>query len=191
MKFSLYAKHFGAALGFFAITLSVSASEGHHHEHQGGKGESHADHGMPAGPLHIMKPWVRSTVPAQKATGAYMMLMAHADGKLVGAKSTIAEKTEVHEMSMDGDIMRMRRVDGIPMEEGDVVKLQPGGFHVMFMGLKQQVKEGDTVNFSLVFEGKDGALTEVPVQAKAMMKGGGGHDHDHDHGSHDHGEHKH
>lgn len=186
MNFAHYVKRIGIVFGFTLTLISLPsyAEEGHHHDHENPKGENHAEHGMPAGPLHIIKPWVRPTVPAQKATGAYMMVMAHADGKLVGAKSNIAEKTEVHEMSMDGDIMRMRRVDAINMEEGDVVKLQPGGFHVMFMGLKNQVKEGEMVSFSLVFEGKDGKLTEVPVQAKATMKGGGGHDHDH-------GEHKH
>lgn len=149
--------------------------------------ESHTHHenmsAMPDGPLHIMGAWVRPTVKGQRATGAYMKVMAHADGKLVGAKSNLAERTEVHEMKMDGDIMRMRRVDAIKLEEGDMIKLEPGGYHVMFMGLNAPIEKDSEVHFSLVFEDADGKQTEVPVTAKASMQAGagGGHDHSHHH----------
>lgn len=189
-------RFFNQSLVAFATLMSAAyvaptvAGEGHDHKH--GEKHEHGEMDNHMGPLHVMSPWVRPTVPAQKATGAYMGLMAHADGKLVGAKSDIAATTEVHEMSMEGDIMRMRRVEAIAMEEGDVIKLQPGGYHVMFMGLTQQIKAGDKVNFTLVFEGKDGKLTDVPVTAEATMKGGSGHEHGHDHGhNHNNMEHKH
>ncbi|MES2609665.1 copper chaperone PCu(A)C [Acidovorax sp.] len=109
--------------------------------------------------------WVRATVPQQQATGAFMQLSSARDSKLVSASSPLTPAVEVHEMSMQDNVMRMRQVPAIDLPAGKAVNLQPGGYHVMLMNLRQQVKEGDTVPITLVFEGKDGKRESVQVQA--------------------------
>ena len=137
-------------------------------------------------PLHIMKAWVRPTVNAQTSTGGYLQVMAHADGKIVGVSSTLAKHTELHEMQMDGDVMRMRKVESIDVEEGDIIRFEPGGYHVMFMGLSNQLVKDQEVNFELSFQHKDGSLENVPVTAKVNMTGVADNEHHHAHG---HGHH--
>lgn len=111
--------------------------------------------------------WVRATVTQQKATGAFMQLQAAQDAKLVGAQSPVAGVVEVHEMAMDNGVMKMRAVPALALPAGKAVDLKPGGYHVMLMDLKGQVKEGDTVPVTLVFEGKDGKRQNIEVKAPA------------------------
>jgi copper(I)-binding protein len=115
----------------------------------------------------VSEPWVRATVPQQKATGAFMKLQSAQDAKLVSAKSTAAGIVEVHEMAMDGGVMKMRAVDGLALPMGKAVELKPGGYHVMLMDLKSQVKEGDAVPLTLIFETKDGKRQTLEVKAPA------------------------
>jgi periplasmic copper chaperone A len=117
--------------------------------------------------VDIKDPWVRATVAQQKATGAFMQLTAKADSKLVEAKSPVAGVVEIHEMAMDNNIMKMRQIPGLALPAGKAVELKPGGYHVMLMDLKAQVKEGDVVPVTLVFEGKDGKRESVEVKAPA------------------------
>ncbi|MDZ7865940.1 copper chaperone PCu(A)C [Acidovorax sp.] len=109
--------------------------------------------------------WVRATVPQQQATGAFMQIQAARDSKLVSASSPLTNAVEVHEMAMQDNVMRMRQVPAVELPAGKVVNLQPGGYHVMLMNLQQQVKAGDTVPITLVFEGKDGKRESVEVKA--------------------------
>ena len=116
----------------------------------------------------IKDPWVRATVPQQKATGAFMQLTATQDAKLVSGTSPVAGVVEIHEMAMDNNVMKMRQVaGGLALPAGKAVDLKPGGYHVMLMDLKGQIKDGDTVPVSLVFEGKDGKKQTVEVKAPA------------------------
>jgi copper(I)-binding protein len=117
--------------------------------------------------VDIKDPWVRATVAGQMATGAFMQLTAKADSKLVEAKSPVAGVVEIHEMAMEKDVMRMRQVPGLALPAGRTVALKPGGYHVMLMDLKAQVKEGDTVPVTLVFEGKDGKRESIEIKAAA------------------------
>jgi copper(I)-binding protein len=111
-------------------------------------------------------PWVRATVPAQKATGAFMQITAATDSRLVEAKSPVAGMVQVHEMSMDGGVMKMRELDkGLALPAGKTVDLKPGGYHVMLMELKQQMKEGDSMPLTLVFESADKKRTSIEVKA--------------------------
>jgi copper(I)-binding protein len=111
-------------------------------------------------------PWVRATVPAQKATGAFMQITAATDARLVEAKSPVAGMVQVHEMSMDGGVMKMRELDkGLALPAGKTVDLKPGGYHVMLMELKQQMKEGDSMPLTLVFESADKKRTSIEVKA--------------------------
>lgn len=118
----------------------------------------------------VKEAWVRATVPQQKATGAFMQLNAPKDSKLVSASSPITPIVEVHEMAMQDNIMKMRQVPAVELPAGKTVELKPGGYHVMLMDLKQQVKEGDTVPLTLVFESKDGKreTQEVKAQVRAL-----------------------
>jgi len=109
--------------------------------------------------------WVRATVPTQKATGAFMQLQAARDSSFVSVSSPLTPNVEVHEMAMQGDVMRMRQVRSLDLPAGKTVELSPGGYHIMLLNLKGQVKEGDTVPFTLVFEGKDGKRETVEVKA--------------------------
>ena len=96
--------------------------------------------------------WVRGTVPKQQASGAFMQLSADKDTRLIAAKSPVANVVELHEMVMDGDVMKMRQIPGLDIVPGRVLDLKPGGFHVMLIDLKGQLKGGDVVPITLVFE---------------------------------------
>jgi hypothetical protein len=113
----------------------------------------------------VKEPWVRATVPQQKATGAFMRLQSAVPARLVSASSPLTPDVEVHEMSMEGDVMRMRQVQAIELPAGKTVELKPGGYHIMFLNLSKQVREGDTVSVTLLVETRDGKRTPVKVEA--------------------------
>jgi copper(I)-binding protein len=113
----------------------------------------------------VKDPWVRATVSQQKATGAFMQITSTQDARLVEARSPVAGVVEVHEMTMEKDVMKMRAVKGLDLPAGKSVELKPGGYHVMLMDLKQQMKDGDTVPLTLVVEGKDKKRSTIEVKA--------------------------
>ena len=129
--------------------------------------------------------WVRATVPQQSATGAFMKLDSPQDARLVSVGSPVAGVVEVHEMTMDNGVMKMRAVKGgLEIPAGKGVELKPGGYHVMMMNLKQQVKEGDAVPLTLVVEGKDGKRQTLEVKATARPVNATSGDHGGMHGMH-------
>jgi len=105
--------------------------------------------------VQVQEPWVRATV-STTGTGAYMRLTASADTRLVDVRSSVAGIAEIHEMSMQGDVMKMRSVDQLALPAGKAVELKPGGYHVMLMDLKAPVKVGDHVPLTLVFQNAAG-----------------------------------
>ncbi|MER2553065.1 MAG: copper chaperone PCu(A)C [Thauera sp.] len=117
--------------------------------------------------IAVSDAWVRATVPAQKATGAFMQLKSDADARLLSATSPVAGVVEIHEMVMDGKVMKMNAVPSLDLPAGKAVELTPGGYHVMLMDLKQQVKEGDEVPLTLTIESKDGSRATLEVKAAA------------------------
>lgn len=123
----------------------------------------------------ISDPWVRATVPMQKATGAFMLLSSKQHKHLVEARSAIAGAVEIHEMTMQDNVMRMRAVQSLDLPAGKLVELKPGGYHMMLIGLKQQVKEGDLVPITLTFEDtnrkRESVDLNVPVRALNSMPG--------------------
>jgi copper(I)-binding protein len=120
--------------------------------------------------------WVRPAVAGQQGTGAFMKLTARQATQLVGASSPVAGTAEVHEMKMEGDIMRMRRIARLDLPAGQAVELKPGGYHLMLMDLKQPVAAGSTVPLTLLFRDASGAESrlelKVPVATKAPGSGG-------------------
>jgi copper(I)-binding protein len=117
----------------------------------------------------VADPWVRTTVPQQKTTAAYMTITSLKGGKLVEASSPVAASAEVHEMKMEGDLMKMRSVDALPLPVGQAVELKPNGYHMMLMGLKAPVKAGDVVPIKLVIEDAKGQRKTVDVKAVARQ----------------------
>ena len=117
----------------------------------------------------VADPWVRTTVAQQKTTAAYMTITSLQGGKLVEASSPVAASAEVHEMKMDGDLMKMRAVDTLPLPMGKAVELKPNGYHMMLMGLKAPVKAGDVVPIKLVIEDAKGQRKTVDVKATARQ----------------------
>ena len=113
----------------------------------------------------ITEAWVRGTVAQQKATGMFAQITHPKGAKLVGASSPVAGVVEIHEMAMDGDVMRMRAIPLLDLPAGKRVELRPGGHHLMLMDLKQQMKPGDSVPITLVFEGADKKRETVEVKA--------------------------
>lgn len=115
--------------------------------------------------------WVRTAVPGQSGTGAFMDITAREGTRLVGVSSPAAGVAEVHEMKMENDVMKMRAVPALDLPAGKTVQLKPGGYHVMLMELKQGLPKGSTVPLTLVFRNAQGlesrmALT-LPVAASA------------------------
>lgn len=127
---------------------------------------------------NVSDAWVRATVPSQGTTGAFLTLIDDADGMLRSASSPVAGVTELHEMKMEGDVMKMQAVPGIPITAGKPLALKPGGYHIMLMKLKRQLKPGETVPIALSIEGKDGKRRTVELQApvKGLDAAPAGHD---------------
>jgi copper(I)-binding protein len=115
--------------------------------------------------IAVADPWVRGTVAGQKATGVFMQLKSATDTALVGASSPVARIVEIHEMKMDGGVMKMSAIDKLPLPAGKSVELKPGGYHVMLMDLTQELKEGQSVPMTLTFEDKAGKKSAVEVKA--------------------------
>ena len=126
-----------------------------------------ADHKM--GKLAVMQPWARATASLAKTGAAFMTIKnggSHAD-RLIAVKSTLAKKTELHQSLMEGGLMKMRPAGAIEVPAGGMVMLKPGGYHVMFMGLKGPLKKGTSIALTLIFE-KAG---EIEVMAKVKKVG--------------------
>jgi copper(I)-binding protein len=120
--------------------------------------------------------WARASVPGQKGTGAFMKLTAKDGARLVGASSPVAGVTEVHEMKMEGDVMKMRAVPALELPAGKPVELKPGGYHVMLLDLKAPLAKDTVVPITLVFKDSKGAESrlelKVPVSATAPAQAG-------------------
>lgn len=119
--------------------------------------------------LKVEAAWARPTVQGQAAGGGFLKITGGASAdKLVSASAGVAKAVELHSMQMDGDVMRMRQIDGIVVPAGQTVELKPGGLHVMFMGLAKPLRAGDSFPLTLRFE-KAG---EVKVDMKVMTQPG-------------------
>ena len=112
----------------------------------------------------VVEPWARATVQGQKATGAFMKITSKEGAKLVGASSAAAGVTEIHEMKMDKDVMRMAAVPSLDIPAGKSVELKPGGYHVMLMDLKAPLADKTNVPITLTFENAKGVKSQVELQ---------------------------
>ena len=141
------------------------------------------------GDLRITTPFARATLPNQPVAGGFMTVAntGTEDDRLVAARSTVAGRMEVHEMRMDGDVMRMREIaGGLAIPAGETVALQPGGYHIMFMDLAGPLAEGDMAEVTLTFERAGEVTLTMPVVARdATPAGATAMDHGTGHGAGD------
>lgn len=145
-------------------------------------------HDFTVGALKIDHPWARATPGQAKNGAAYMMIHSGeaADDRLVSAATDVAQRVELHNhMNVDG-VMQMREVEGIDVPAGGMAALKPGGFHVMLMGLKAPLKEGESFPLTLTFEKAGSTTVEVKVEAVGAMEHDGMEKMDHDHADHNH-----
>ena len=115
--------------------------------------------------------WARSTVPGQQAGGGFMTLQSAAADRLLGGTTPVAERLELHTMTMEGDVMKMRQIERIDLPAGQRVELKPGGLHVMFIGLKQPLTLGTKVPVTLKFEKAGELKIEMTVTSRPPPAG--------------------
>ncbi len=122
----------------------------------------------PAPSISVEKAWARPTVAAVKTGAAYVTIIDRgAPDRLIGASTPIAGEAGLHETIHDGDVMKMRPVDGLPIPSNSPVTFTPGGYHIMLMGLKQPLKAGQTFALALKFQNAGTVETMVTVRAAA------------------------
>jgi len=123
--------------------------------------------------VEITDAWVRATGQGQKATGAFMNLTAKKATRLVGIKTDAAAVAEVHEMTMDKDVMRMRPIPVLDLPAGQTVSLKPGGYHVMLMNLKEPLPVDSHVQLTLLFEDAAGVKSQQDLHLMTTAKAPG------------------
>jgi len=141
-------------------------------------------------PVQVDNAWARATVAGQQASGAFMRITAREALRLTGAETPLAGSSEIHEMKMDGEVMRMRAIEALELPAGQAVELKPGGHHVMLMQLKQSLEAGTHIPLTLIFQNAQGSESRLALQVpvRALNTGaqgqhdhgkGGGHGHKH------------
>ena len=135
------------------------------------------------GPLAIEQPWARASAGPARNSAAFMVIKnSGAADRLIAAAGDVAGRVELHTHLMEANVMKMRQVEAIELPAGGSASLQPGGFHVMLIGLKEPLKEGDSFPLTLTFENAGEITIEVTVEAvgsmgarSGMHQGGMGH----------------
>lgn len=121
--------------------------------------------------IKVENAWVRATVPKQQATGAFMKITSVEAVKLTAVTTTVAKTNEIHEMKLEGDVMKMRaHPNGLEIPANTTVELKSGGYHVMMMELDKAIKAGDVVPLQLEFTDAKGKKQTLTVNAKAGFK---------------------
>ena len=129
--------------------------------------------GAKAGGLSVQHPWARETAAGQAAGGGFMAIAntGSRGDQLVSGTSPVAAEVQLHSMTMDGGVMRMRRLTaGLAIPAGTTVELRPGGLHLMFIGLKRPLREGERFPVTLRFQ----RAGRVTVQFAVRPVGAGG-----------------
>ena len=136
-------------------------------------------HGYKVGSLEIGHPWARATPKGAAVAGGYMTITNNGaePDRLTAFSSPAADRFEIHEMSMDGGVMKMRALPkGLEIKPGEKVELKPGSYHLMFMQLKQPFEKDKRVKGTLTFEKAGTVEVEFAVEAVgASPSGHGGH----------------
>lgn len=127
-----------------------------------------------AGQLSISDTFTRATVAGQKNAGGFLSIQNEGSAdKLLSATSPVSSTVEIHEMKMDGNVMQMRQIKSLDIPSKGKVDLKPGGYHLMFIDLKSQLKAGENVDVQLTFEKAGKVNVKLPIQEMRPMHGGG------------------
>jgi len=118
--------------------------------------------------ISIKDGWVRPSHPGQDVGAAYMTLTSMQDITLVRVESDVSDSIEIHSMTMQNGVMKMRMLDNLPLIAGKPYKLEPGGFHFMLFDLKKALTVGESVNFVLYFKAKN--KTEFKQNIKVLVR---------------------
>lgn len=116
--------------------------------------------------LQVSDAWISPSRPGQTVVGGYMRLRSAQDAALVQIDTDAAAKAEMHQMSMENDIMRMRRLDRLELPAGRTVDLAPGARHLMLFDVRRPLKAGDTVALTLTLRLADGRSVRQNVNAQ-------------------------
>lgn len=108
----------------------------------------------------VIDSWARASVPGQSVGAAYMTFISADDSTFVRAETPIASSVEIHSMTMDNGVMKMRMLPELPLKAGKEEKLAPGGFHLMLFDLKKQLKAGEQLELKLTFRDATGKITQ-------------------------------
>lgn len=139
-----------------------------------------------AADVEVNAPYVRAVPPGQSNSAAFMQLHNQgSDVALVGARSDVAQSVELHTHTQEEGVMRMRRIDQIPLPAGEQVALKPGGLHIMLIGLQQPLMEGETVEMALEYSDGSEQSISLPIKmptaaaptSSKMMEQEHGHSH--------------
>jgi copper(I)-binding protein len=134
------------------------------------------------GTLQISQPWTRATPKGAAVAGGYLKITntGTAPDRLLGGSTALAKRFEIHEMSMDGGVMKMRELkDGLDIAPGATVELKPGSYHIMMMNLSRPLAKGERVKAVLNFEKAGKAEVEFAVEAIGASAGGSEMKHNH------------
>ena len=115
-------------------------------------------------PVTAVGAWARASVQGQRTSGAFMTLTASEPLTLVGVATPVAGAAEVHEMKMEGDVMRMRAVPALDLPARQPVQLRPGGYHVMLQGLKAPLRPDTSIPLTLTFRTAGGEQRQLALQ---------------------------
>ena len=129
-----------------------------------------AAHAQRSADIDVKSAWARPTVAGQMGTGAFMRLTSRDGARLLGASSDVAGVVEIHEMAMDGNVMRMRPIRSLDLPPGSTVELRPGGHHMMLMDLKRPLATGEKIKVELRLETRDKKLVTQPVEIEVRPR---------------------
>jgi copper(I)-binding protein len=120
--------------------------------------------------INITDNWVRATAEGQDVGAAYMTITSASDKSLVKVESSVTDSVEIHSMSMENGVMKMRMLEQLDLKANTPNKLAPGGFHLMLFDLKKQLKAGETVSFTLHFKNQAGKESLVKVSSPILAE---------------------
>lgn len=113
--------------------------------------------------VEVTDAWARATAPGQRATGVYLQFVARENARLVSLSSPVAGVAEIHEMRLEGEVLRMRAIDGLDLPAGRKIDLRPGGYHLMLMDLKSGLARNTQVPLTLVFSDSRGVQSKIEL----------------------------
>jgi len=126
--------------------------------------------GKQAPEINIADNWVRATAEGQEVGAAYMTITSASDTSLIKVESSVSDSVEIHSMSMENGVMKMRMLKQLDLKAGTPSKLAPGGFHLMLFDLNKPLKVGGIVSFTLHFKNQDGKESLVTLNSPILAE---------------------